>query len=155
MHFSIMQALPSDAPDLAALHAQALPPGWSAPDFEASCANASRIVLKAVEGAGLLGFAVVQFAADEAEILSIAVAKEAQLRGIGSAILAACIAECEQKTIAHIYLDVAEGNAAALGLYGKFGFGVLARRPNYYQSGRSVPETALIMRLETKWAIRP
>jgi ribosomal-protein-alanine N-acetyltransferase len=155
MHFSIMRALPSDAPDLAALHAQALPSGWPAADFEASCANANRIVLKAEDSASLLGFAVVQFAADEAEILSVAVAKEAQRCGIGSAILAACIAECEQKTIAHIYLDVAEGNAAALGLYGKFGFGVLARRPNYYQAGRSVPETALIMRLETKWAIRP
>jgi ribosomal-protein-alanine N-acetyltransferase len=155
MHYSIMQAIPSDAAGLAALHGRALPPGWPAADFEASCANANRIVLKAEGGAGLLGFAMVQFAADEAEILSIAVAKEAQLRGIGSAILAACIAECEQKSIAYIYLDVAEGNAAALGLYGKFGFGVLARRPNYYQSGRSVPETALIMRLETKWAIRP
>ena len=155
MPVAIKQALPPDAPALAALQAQALPPGWPAADFAVSCKNPARIVLKAVDGADLLGLAVLQFAADEAEILSIAVAKEAQLRGIGSAILAACIAECEQKTIAHIYLDVAEGNAAALGLYGKFGFGVLARRPDYYQSGRTVPETALIMRLETKWAIGP
>ncbi len=140
-----MRALPSDADALANLHAQALPSGWPAADFEAFCANANRIVLKAEDSGGLLGFAVVQFAADEAEILSVAVAKEAQRCGIGSAILAACIAECEQKTIAHIYLDVAEGNAAALGLYGKFEIGVLARRPNYYQAGRSVPETALIM----------
>ena len=117
MRFSIMPALPPDAAALANLHAQALPPGWPAADFEASCANANRIVFKAAESGGLLGFAMVQFAADEAEILSIAVAKEAQLRGIGSAILAACIAECEQKTIAHIYLEVAEGNAAALWLY--------------------------------------
>ena len=155
MPFSITPARPSDAPDMAALHAQALPSGWPAADFAASCANANRIVLKAEDSGGLLGFAVVQFAADEAEILSVAVAKEARRRGIGSAILAVCIGECEQRSIAHIYLDVAEGNAAALGLYGKFGFGVVARRPNYYQAGRSAPETALIMRLETKWAIGP
>jgi [ribosomal protein S18]-alanine N-acetyltransferase len=155
MRFSILQALPSDAPDLAALHAQALPPGWPAADFAASCTNSNRIVLKAAAGAGLVGFAVVQFAADEAEILSIAVAKEARQHGIGSAILAACVAACEQNNISYLYLEVAEGNGAALKLYGKFGFDVLARRPNYYRAGRSEPETALIMRLGTKWASSP
>ena len=155
MRFSIVPALPSDAASLANLQAQKLPPAWPVSDFENLCTHPNRIALKAEDDGGLLGYAVVQYAADEAEILSIAVAKEAQRRGIGSAILGACIAECERKSIAHIYLDVAEGNRAALKLYGKFGFGVLARRPNYYQAGRSVPETALIMRLETKWALRP
>ncbi len=155
MRFDILPALPADAPDLAALHAQALPPGWPAADFAASCASENRIVLKAADGAGLLGFAVLQFAADEAEILSIAVAKEARHNGIGSAILVACTAECERKNISYLYLEVAEGNGAALKLYRKFGFGVLARRPNYYQAGRSGPETALIMRLETKGAFSP
>jgi [ribosomal protein S18]-alanine N-acetyltransferase len=152
MHIGILPALPSDAADLAALHAQALPPGWPAADFAAYCAAENRIVLKASDAAGLLGFAVLQIAADEAELLSIAVAKEAQQRGIGSAILAACVAACELKNISYLYLDVAEGNGAALKLYGKFGFEVLARRPNYYQTGRAKPETALIMRLGTKWA---
>jgi [ribosomal protein S18]-alanine N-acetyltransferase len=155
VYFSILPALPSDAAALAAFHAQALPPGWPAADFAACCANENRIVLKAADCAALLGLAVVQFAADEAEILSIAVAKEARQLGVGSAILAACVAACERKNIGYLYLEVAEGNGAALKLYEKFGFRVLARRPNYYQAGRSSPETALIMRLETKRASSP
>jgi len=145
-----MQALPPDAPALAALHAQALPSGWPAADFAVSCGNPTRIVLKAEDGAAMLGLAVLQFAADEAEILSIAVAKEARRQGIASAMMTACIAGCNKKLVSHIYLEVAEGNGPALKLYEKFGFGVLSRRPNYYLAGRSEPEAALIMRLETK-----
>ncbi|MGO9486323.1 MAG: ribosomal protein S18-alanine N-acetyltransferase [Rhodomicrobium sp.] len=150
MRFAIVPACLPDAPALASLHAQALPPGWPAADFAASCGSANRIVLKAVDGAALLGFAIAQFAADEAEILCIAVAKEARRRGIASAMLNACVAACVQKQVSYIYLEVAEGNARALKLYGKFGFGVVSRRPNYYQAGTSAPETALVMRLETK-----
>src|SRR5262249_54985155 len=58
----ISQALPGDAADLAKIHARALPPGWPAADIAAFCGNSSRIVLKAVEGAALLGFAILQFA---------------------------------------------------------------------------------------------
>lgn len=150
MRFRITRALPPDAPALAALHAQALPSGWPAADFAVSCSNPTRIVLKAEDGAAMLGLAVLQFAADEAEILSIAVAKEARRHGIASAMMTACIAGCNKKLVSHIYLEVAEGNGPALKLYEKFGFGVLSRRPNYYLAGRSEPEAALIMRLETK-----
>ncbi len=150
MPFAIMPAVPFDAPALAALHAQAYPPGWPAADFAASCSDANRIVLMAREGAVLLGLAVLQVAADEAEILSIAVAKEARRRGIGSAMMTTCVAACKERLVSCIYLEVAEGNGAALKLYENFGFSVLSRRPDYYRTGRDVPEAALVMRLQTR-----
>jgi len=150
MAVQIEWALPSDAPDLAALHAQALPPGWPAADIAASCGNANRIVLKAADGAALLGFAVLQFAAGEAEILSIAVAKEARRQGIAWSIMEALAGICREKLISCIYLEVAESNSGALRLYGKLGFREFARRENYYQAARPAPETALIMRLDIK-----
>ncbi|MGO9174326.1 MAG: ribosomal protein S18-alanine N-acetyltransferase [Rhodomicrobium sp.] len=149
MAIQIARALPPDAPDLAALHAQAFPPGWLAGDIAASCSDTNRIVLKAVDGAVLLGFAIFQFAADEAEILSIAVAEETRRHGVASSLMEAAIAACQEKLISCIYLEVAEGNAAALRLYEKFGFLSIAHRKNYYQGARPVPETALIMRLDT------
>ncbi len=155
MRFDILPALASDAPGLAALHAHALPPGWPAADLAASCANANRIVLKAVDGGVLLGFAVLQFAADEAEILSLAVAAEARRQGVASSIMEASIAAFDQKPVSHIYLEVAEGNGAALKLYEKFGFRVFAQRKNYYQASRSDPVTALIMRLDIKRGLSP
>jgi ribosomal-protein-alanine N-acetyltransferase len=105
-------------------------------------------VLKAVEGESLLGFAVLQFAAGEAEILSIAVARQARRRGVASAMMDAAIAIAQKKLISCIYLEAAEGNNPALKLYGKFGFAVFGQRKNYYQALRSAPVTALIMRLD-------
>ena len=146
MAFIVTRALASDAPSLAALHRQAFPRGWSAADFEASCADANRAVLKATDGAALLGLAVLQFAAGEAEILSIAVAKEARRRGIATCLLENAIGICMEKLISCIYLEVAESNNAALSLYGKAGFHMLARRENYYQAASPAPEAALVMR---------
>jgi ribosomal-protein-alanine N-acetyltransferase len=149
----VSQAVPGDAPDLAQLHAQALPPGWPAADIAAFCGHSSRIVLKAMDGAVLLGFAILQFAADEAEILTIAVARKAQRKGIASSIMEKAIAICEERSVSCIYLEAAESNAPALGLYGRFGFSTFARRKNYYQSARPAPETALIMRLDIKHSL--
>ncbi len=145
---SVVPAPPQDAPDLAALLAQALPPGWPAADIAASCGDANRAVLKAVNGSVLLGFAILQFAADEAEILCIAVAEEARRNGVGASIMKAAIGACEDKLISSVYLEVAEGNRCALSLYGNFGFRIVARRENYYRTARPAPETALIMRLD-------
>lgn len=151
----VIRAQALDAAALAALHAQALPPGWPPADFAASCANANRAVLKAMSGTDLLGLAVLQFAADEAEILSVAVAKEARRLGAGSAIMKACVAACEQRLISYIYLEVAEGNQAALKLYEKFGFSVIASRKNYYHAGRTSAITALIMKREIGRGLSP
>ncbi len=147
---SIAPAVPGDSPQLAALLAQSLPPGWPAADIAASCGDANRAVLKAANGAELLGFAILQFAADEAEILSIAVAPQARRLGVASSIMKAAICICEEKLISSVYLEVAEGNGGALSLYAKFGFRVAARRENYYRAARPEPETALIMRLDMK-----
>jgi [ribosomal protein S18]-alanine N-acetyltransferase len=149
----ISQALPRDAADLAQLHAQALPPGWPAPDIAAFCGNAGRIVLKAIDGTVLLGFAILQFAGDEAEILTIAVAQEARRRGIASLIMEKAIEICKERPVACVYLEAAESNGPALGLYGKFGFSTFAYRKNYYQAARLAPEAALIMRLDIKHSL--
>ena len=144
----ILPAEPADAAALAALSAEALPPGWPAADFAASCADANRTVLKAMDGAAFGRFIVLQFAADEAEILSIAVAMERRRRGTGSAIMRAAADTCRERAVSSVYLEVAEDNGAALGLYARHGFEVAGKRKDYYQAARPAPATALIMRLD-------
>jgi [ribosomal protein S18]-alanine N-acetyltransferase len=149
----VSQAVPADAPDLARLHAGVLPPGWPAADIAAFCGGSNRLVLKAMNGAVLLGFTVLQFAADEAEILTVAVAREAQRRGAGLAMMEKAISICKERLVSCIYLEAAEGNGPALGLYEKFGFSTFTRRRNYYQPASPAPETALIMRLDIKHSL--
>jgi [ribosomal protein S18]-alanine N-acetyltransferase len=145
---TITEAAIGDADWLAAIHAEALPPGWPASDFEAYCRALNRIVLKAEDLTGIQGFAVLQVAADEAEILTVAVAKQMRRKAIASCILQKAVALCQEKSISCIYLEVAAGNAPAIELYRKLGFCVIAQRKDYYSTARSAPETALIMRLD-------
>jgi ribosomal-protein-alanine N-acetyltransferase len=69
-----------------------------------------------------------QSAADEAEILNIAVDPAFRRRGIGSALLAA-LCERAQGTI---FLEVAETNSPAMALYRKHGWEAAGLRERYY-----------------------
>lgn len=135
----------ADAPMLAALHARALPPGWPEQSFEHDCADPNRAVLKAIAGSQLCGLATLQVAANEAEILTVAVDEDARRQGVGALLLSHAIGLARMRGAERLYLEVAEGNTPALALYRRAGFAVIARREHYYQSGRTEPEAALIM----------
>ena len=92
-----------------------------------------------------MGLAVARTAADEAELLSIAVAPEARRHGCGRALLDALIKALPGRGAAALFLEVAEPNRAARRLYGRAGFTEVGRRRNYY-AGRHGTADALIMR---------
>ena len=146
----ITEATAANAGALAALYAEALPPGWPANELAKACSDPSRAVLKATEGAHLHGFIILQFAADEAEILAIAVAKRRRRLGYAASLIRRGISACQDRIMSCIYLEVAESNIPALRLYEKFGFFVIGCRENYYRSSSSAFETALIMRRDAK-----
>ena len=146
----ITEATAADAGALAALCAEALPPGWPANELAKACSDSSRAVLKATEGSYLYGFLILQFAADEAEILAIATAKDWRRRGLAASLLRRGIRACQDRIMSCIYLEVAESKIPARRLYEKFGFLVIGRRKNYYRSSSSAFETALIMRRDAK-----
>jgi [ribosomal protein S18]-alanine N-acetyltransferase len=143
----VTEAVEADAESLAALYASALPPGWPPAELAACCGVKNRALLKAADGERLHGFVLLQFAADEAEILALAVAPESRGRGCASCLMQAAVNLSESSFVSCIYLEVAETNEPALRLYEKFGFERVARRENYYRSASSAPETALIMKL--------
>jgi [ribosomal protein S18]-alanine N-acetyltransferase len=145
--FTVAEAAPADASSLAALYAEALPPGWPEAELAAICADPRRALLQATDAAGPHGFVLLQFAADEAEILAIAVAEASRRRGCASSLLRAAIKLCESNFVTCIYLEVAESNNSARGLYETFGFMEIGRRKDYYRSARFAPESAVTMKL--------
>jgi [ribosomal protein S18]-alanine N-acetyltransferase len=145
--FTVSEAAPEDASALAALYAEALPPGWPAAELAACCGDPRRALLQASGAAGLHGFALLQFAADEAEILAIAVAEGSRRRGCAASLLRAGIKLCETRFVTCIYLEVAESNNPARSLYETFGFMETGRRKDYYRSARFTPESAVTMKL--------
>jgi len=98
-------------------------------------ASPRRIALAAIEPAygKLLGFAVASLLPPQAEMETIAVAKEAQRRGIGRALLQALADQLGSEGIGDLWLEVRASNQAALAFYRSAGFAQTGRRKNYYR----------------------
>lgn len=100
---------------------------WS-PGSVASTLAAPGVVGLLAEG----GCAVLRVAADEAELLTIAVLPAARGRGLGAALLDACLAESAALGARRLHLEVAAANSPALALYARAGFVETGRRRGYY-----------------------
>jgi ribosomal-protein-alanine N-acetyltransferase len=94
------------------------------------------------------GFVLSRLAADEAEILSIVVARSGRRSGCGRALLAAHLAQLAARGVRRLFLEVEEGNAAAIALYQRFGFAMVGRREGYYPKADGSRAAALVMRLD-------
>lgn len=142
----------SDADDLAALHAHAFRHGWPSTEIEALIADPTVTTVVARQGRTPftrrpVGFVMVRAAADEAEILTVAVAPARRGRGIGRLMMDEMIRRLYFMRIASLFLEVDEGNGPALALYRRLGFREVGRRANYYAGGTA---NALVMRADLK-----
>lgn len=142
----------TDADDLAALHAHAFRHGWPATEMEALIADPTVTTIVAREGRTPftrrpVGFVMVRAAADEAEILTVAVKPTRRGRGIGRLMMDETIRRLYFMRVASLFLEVDEGNGPALTLYRRLGFREVGRRANYYAGGTA---NALVMRADLK-----
>ena len=80
------------------------------------------------------GFVLSRGAADEEELLLIAVHPEARGRGVGRMLIERFAQEAASRGVARIFLEMREGNPAGR-LYLAQGFVSIGRRRNYYRSG--------------------
>ena len=119
---------------LAEIHAAAFTRGWGAIAFEEFLAERSTLADGVFLGrAGEpAGFVLSRRADDEAEILSIAVAREARGRGHAGILLGRHLQTLAGAGIRQVFLEVEEGNRPALALYRRHGFGEIGRRLGYY-----------------------
>jgi ribosomal-protein-alanine N-acetyltransferase len=92
-----------------------------------------------------VGFAVASVVSPEAELETIAVAAEAQRRGVGERLLGALVEELRAERVAELLLEVRASNAAAIGFYRVRGFEEAGRRARYYAEPE---EDAVLMRMK-------
>ena len=86
-----------------------------------------------------------RMAADEAEILSIAVDADQRGRGLSRDLLMTHLGHLAGRGVRTIFLEVEENNQPARRLYERAGFAVVGRRERYYrQDGEQL--NALLMR---------
>ncbi|MGP8233497.1 MAG: GNAT family N-acetyltransferase [Methylovirgula sp.] len=145
----------------ARIHAQSFPHPWSAEEFEALLAGRDVIAHWASLGANLgaslasgfwrpsrgpVGFVLSRRAADQAEILTIAVTPKARKRGIAAALLATHLPTLAAAGVKSLFLEVEASNTAAIRLYQNFGFHQVGERKAYYRAADGSRATALVLR---------
>jgi len=89
-----------------------------------------------------VGFALSRGAADEEELLLIAVHPGQRGRGIGGALLGRFIAAARGHGARRLFLEMREGNRAE-SLYRRYGFESVGRRKHYYRRGSASPLDAI------------
>ena len=130
-----------DAACLAMLSEKNVEPSWRENDFLEAMNNPQALVFLYEEKA-VLGYIVCYFAADEAEISSIAVDRDFRRRGIGDCLLSDASDYLQEKKVTRMFLEVREHNDGAISFYRKNGFSDVGRRRNFY---KNPTEDALIM----------
>ena len=135
-----------DARRLAQLHGESFHRGWGEGEFESMLSERNTLVHRLKVGRQLVGFAVARMAADEAEILSIAVAGTHRGRGLSRNLLLTHLGHLAGRGIRKVFLEVEENNQPARRLYERAGFSVAGRRERYYQQPGGEQLNALLMR---------
>jgi len=148
--YAIEPLTQAHAQPIALLHREDFARPWSAGEF------LSLIVQDGVFGfvarevgkgrQGIAGFVLARMAADEAEILTVAVARNHRRAGLGRALMDAVLRTLHHDRAEALFLEVDETNRAALALYRRLGFAEVGKRPGYYTAPDGTKTGALVLR---------
>ncbi|HWA91531.1 MAG TPA: GNAT family N-acetyltransferase [Rhizomicrobium sp.] len=141
----IRLARAEDLPELARIHALCFVKAWDAKALGELLESAGIIALFATHG-----FVLARVAADEAEILTVAVEPAARRRGLARALLGEAALRAASRGAATMFLEVGAANRAGRALYGALGFSQAGSRKSYYEHG----EDALILKRDLPLAPR-
>ncbi|MGA8615771.1 MAG: GNAT family N-acetyltransferase [Xanthobacteraceae bacterium] len=139
---TFLAARPRDAAAIAHLHGASFGRGWEEDEVHRLLLDRDVITHRAMVRRTMAGFIMSRMAADEAEILSVAIAPARRGRGFSRPLLDFHLRSLAGLGARTVFLEVDEHNAPACRLYGGAAFHEVGRRPGYYQSGA----TALVLR---------
>ena len=143
---TLSEAASRDAAAIAALHAASFRRGWSEQEVEGLLTDRHVIAHRAMTGSTMAGFIMSRLVEDEAEILSVAVARPRRGRGLARNLLNLHLRRLAALGARAVFLEVDEHNAAAIRLYDRAGFHEISRRPNYYPGPGGQAVAALVLR---------
>jgi ribosomal-protein-alanine N-acetyltransferase len=142
----LSEAGPRDAAAFAALHGASFRRGWSEDEFERLLLDRSVLAHRATRGQRPIGFIISRTAAGEAEILSVAVARAQQGRGLARRLLDLHMRRLAGLGVRTIFLEVDDDNMPARRLYARSAFRQVGRRDGYYPKAGNASAAALVLR---------
>jgi [ribosomal protein S18]-alanine N-acetyltransferase len=135
-------ASPRDATAIARLHAASFGRGWEEDEVHRLLLDGAVVAHCAMVRRTMVGFIMSRMAADEAEILSVAIAPTRRGRGFSRPLLDFHLRSLAGHGTRTVFLEVDERNTPACRLYDGASFQEVGRREGYYEGGA----TALVLR---------
>lgn len=151
--FKIRDFLPSDIDAISGILRTSAEAAQWPPESYPKLANSpgGLLLISQFEPSGqTIAFLAARIAADQAEILNIAVLPAFRRKHIASALLAASFERFRRSAVSRVFLELRESNSAARALYQRHGFVLSDRRKSYYQNPA---EDALCMHSDLSSAI--
>ena len=123
------------------------PDPWSVDLFKEELQNPHSfnlvVRLKSLSEKSVVAYIVYWIAADEMQILDLAVDERLRRQGMGRLLIQAALKRAKDKGAIHAFLEVRRGNKAGISLYSVLGFAKIGERRKYYKDG----EDAIVMGL--------
>lgn len=154
--FEIVEMTPDDCVEVADLHRQRFSQPWGDGEFVSLLLQPTTFGFVARQTNALIfrpalaGFVLAREVAGEAEILTIAVDEKATRAGLGWRLMQAAMRQARSTGGETIFLEVDDGNMAALALYRKLGFEKAGERPAYYADASGRRSSALVMKRDLR-----
>jgi len=130
---------------LTRIHAEAFANYWNPSDFNDFFAVASTFALLAEIDNAPAGMVVLRVLGEQADIMTIATRPNFRRRGLARELMNQAIQMAREIDADAMFLDVEDGNIAALQLYKSLGFANLSRRKLYYRQKDGRYTDALVM----------
>jgi [ribosomal protein S18]-alanine N-acetyltransferase len=145
---SLLPATAAAAAECARLHAELFEPAWDAESFAKLIVHPAALAFltRSAMRQQLAGFILGLVAADEAEIITLAVRACQQRQGVATRLIEALARAASTAGARCLRLEVDAGNTAALALYRQRGFLETGRRAAYYMKRKAIAADAVTFR---------
>ena len=144
---NLRAATAEDAGLMAGLHAASFADGWSAEALKGLLTMPGSFAFLVESTVNPAGFVLARTAADEAEILTLAVSPAFRRRGLGLTLMRAAATRAAACGASALFLEVDAGNLPARRLYDTLGFAEVGRRGAYYRRNADQAADALTLKL--------
>lgn len=152
--FSLEPLTTKDSDAVSALHREDFVRPWTGGEFADLLSQNTVFGYAAREvghgNAAPVGFVLARLVAGEGEILTVAVARSHRRLGLGWRLMDAVLRELHAQRAEALFLEVDETNVAAIALYRRLSFRQVGKRPDYYRTGGSGANGALVMRRDLR-----
>jgi len=133
-----------DAKALNQVHKECFPVYWKEAEISDMLMTAGTKAWLARTGVPV-GMLITRAQFEQAEILTIAVVPKAQKAGTASKMMALAEEDMKASGVKKVFLEVAENNQSAIGLYSKLGYIESSRRKGYYKQADGSVIDAIVM----------